>query len=61
MTKLDIMALGSGTDCNRAGVTLETVGGLVFNFLITPFPAGRLALTDAGGATLQGAAAGPIR
>ncbi len=35
-----------------AGVVFETVAGLMRNFLVTAFPAGRLALTDAGRATL---------
>jgi hypothetical protein len=41
-----------GTDWREAGVTLETVASLVVNFLVTPFPAGGLALTDAGRAAL---------
>jgi hypothetical protein len=48
-----LFCLGSGTDWKHAGVTLKTVAGLVSNFLITPFPAGRLALTDAGRAALR--------
>jgi hypothetical protein len=35
-----------------AGVTFETVAGLMRNFPVTAFPAGRLALTDAGRSTL---------
>jgi len=70
MTKSDIKALGvqervllfclgSGTDWKRAGVTLQTVAGLVgklpftLNRLVTPLPTGRLALTNAGRAALR--------
>jgi hypothetical protein len=48
-----LFCVGSGTDWKEAGVTLKTVAGLVVNFLVTPFPAGRLALTDAGRAALR--------
>jgi hypothetical protein len=50
--RLLLFCLDSGTDWKQAGVTLKTVAGLVVNFLVTPFPAGRLALTDAGRAEL---------
>jgi hypothetical protein len=48
-----LFCLASGTDWKNAGVTLKTVAILVRNFLVTPFPAGRLALTDAGRAALR--------
>jgi hypothetical protein len=48
-----LFCIGSGTDWKEAGVTLKTVAGLVVNFLVTSFPAGRLALTDAGRAALR--------
>jgi hypothetical protein len=37
-----LFCVGSGTDWKEAGVTLKTVARLVVNFLVTPFPAGRL-------------------
>jgi len=65
MTKQDIMALGvqervllfclgSGTDWKEAGVALATAGGLITKFLVTAYPTGRLALSDAGRAALRG-------
>jgi hypothetical protein len=48
-----LFCVGSGTDWKEAGVALKTVARLVANFLVTPFPAGRLALTDAGRAALR--------
>jgi hypothetical protein len=48
-----LFCLGSGTDWTQAGVTLKTVGDLLMNFLVTPTFTGRLALTDAGRATLR--------
>jgi hypothetical protein len=49
-----LFCLGSGTDWKQAGITLETVAGLVFNFVVTPrFPTYRLALTDRGRAALR--------
>jgi hypothetical protein len=49
-----LFCLGSGTDWKEAGVTLETVAGLVFNFLVGPLhPTYRLALSDTGRAALR--------
>jgi len=48
-----LFCLGSGADWKRAGVTLGTAAGLIMNFLVTAFPSGRLALTDAGRAALR--------
>jgi hypothetical protein len=48
-----LFCVGSRTDRKEAGVTLKTVASLVVNFLVTPFPTGRLALTDADLAALR--------
>ena len=48
-----LFCLGSGTNWKEAGVTLATAGGLITKLLVTAYPTGRLALTDAGRAVLR--------